>query len=128
MNVYLHDIRLCLEDIDRLEITIRLSQMMKRTNSGLYSNIVRIEKGRRPKRRFFQRKNSFRAYTLYYLEVFRWVQTGQSVCVALLTWNIHAWKRMNKHESGPEDHMSSHSNVFVFQAQCGFIKKLRVTK
>jgi hypothetical protein len=28
MNVYLHDIRLCLEYIDRIEATIRLSQMM----------------------------------------------------------------------------------------------------
>ena len=54
MNVYLHDIRLCLEYIDQREATIRLSQMMKRTRS-----IVRIEKGATPQTKVFSTKEFF---------------------------------------------------------------------
>jgi hypothetical protein len=54
MNVYLHDIRLCLEYIDRIEATIRLSQMMKQTRS-----IVRIEEGATLQTKFFSTKEFF---------------------------------------------------------------------
>ena len=63
MNVYLRDIRLYL-DIDPIEATIRLSQTMKRPRI-----IARVEEGgigpflNTSKRRFSQRRNSFRAYT-----------------------------------------------------------------